>query len=184
MTAPTPSYGVVHGRFQPFHRGHLEYLDLAIARCHALVVGITNPDPSTWHAEEKSAHRHRHEANPFTFFERLRMVLGSVDEFTRSPARIWVVPFPIHELGRLPDYVPTDAIHFVRVFSEWEEAKIERLRQRGLRVERLATEDAKRISGMQVRLSLRQRGNWESLVPTGTARVIREVLDTRFPMCR
>ncbi|TMK95420.1 MAG: hypothetical protein E6G42_02925 [Actinobacteria bacterium] len=36
---------MVHGRFQPFHNGHLEYLRGAAARCDELFVGITNPDP-------------------------------------------------------------------------------------------------------------------------------------------
>ena len=183
MTVPPPSYGVVHGRFQPFHRGHLEYLDLVVSRCDTLVVGITNPDPGAWHPEADSAHRHQSEANPFTFLERLRMVLGSLEELSRQPLPVWVVPFPVHEPERLPDYVPPDATHFVRVFSRWEEVKVARLRQCGLRVEPLPTNGIKRISGMEVRARLRERGNWESLVPRGTAQVIHELLDARFPVC-
>lgn len=40
-------YGMIHGRFQPFHNGHLEYALAALSRCSHLIVGITNPDPST-----------------------------------------------------------------------------------------------------------------------------------------
>ena len=36
---------MIHGRFQPFHNGHLDYLRGALARCDELFVGITNPDP-------------------------------------------------------------------------------------------------------------------------------------------
>ena len=35
---------MIHGRFQPFHNGHLAYLCGAAARCDELFVGITNPD--------------------------------------------------------------------------------------------------------------------------------------------
>ena len=36
---------MIHGRFQPFHNGHLEYLRGAAAQSDELFVGITNPDP-------------------------------------------------------------------------------------------------------------------------------------------
>ena len=36
---------MIHGRFQPFHNGHLEYLRGAAAQSGEVFVGITNPDP-------------------------------------------------------------------------------------------------------------------------------------------
>ena len=38
--------GMIHGRFQPFHNGHLEYLRGAAERSEEVFVGITNPDPA------------------------------------------------------------------------------------------------------------------------------------------
>ena len=38
--------GMIHGRFQPFHLGHLEYLKGAAERSDEVFVGITNPDPA------------------------------------------------------------------------------------------------------------------------------------------
>ena len=38
--------GMIHGRFQPFHNGHLEYMRGAAERSDELWVGITNPDPA------------------------------------------------------------------------------------------------------------------------------------------
>ena len=37
---------VIHGRFQPLHIGHMEYLLAGKERCELLIIGITNPDPS------------------------------------------------------------------------------------------------------------------------------------------
>ena len=34
--------GVIHGRFQGLHNGHMEYLLTAKKRCDFLVIGITN----------------------------------------------------------------------------------------------------------------------------------------------
>ena len=36
--------GVVHGRFQPLHLKHMEYILAAKMRCRKLYIGITNPD--------------------------------------------------------------------------------------------------------------------------------------------
>src|SRR6266508_4802534 len=65
---------MIHGRFQPFHNGHLEYLRATRDLCDSLVVGITNPDPETIREDPTSEHRHLPESNPFTYFERLLMV--------------------------------------------------------------------------------------------------------------
>ncbi len=37
------AYGVVHGRFQPFHLDHLKYALAGLTHCDYLFVGITNP---------------------------------------------------------------------------------------------------------------------------------------------
>ncbi len=42
----TASFGMVHGRFQPFHNEHLDYVLRGLARSTTLVIGVTNPDPS------------------------------------------------------------------------------------------------------------------------------------------
>lgn len=36
-----PRYGMIHGRFQPFHNGHWQYARAALARCDVLIIGIT-----------------------------------------------------------------------------------------------------------------------------------------------
>ncbi len=69
-TSDLVRWGMIHGRFQPFHLGHLEYLRLAAERSEMLIVGITNPDPGQIAEEETAQHRHRDEANPYTYFER------------------------------------------------------------------------------------------------------------------
>jgi cytidyltransferase-like protein len=49
---------MIHGRFQPFHRGHLEYMRGASERCDELWVGITNPDPARVKPEASDPARH------------------------------------------------------------------------------------------------------------------------------
>jgi len=72
--------GMVHGRFQPFHNGHLEYVLEAAGHCRELLVGITNPGPDPVPAEPASPHRHLAEANPFPFAERSAMIRAALAE--------------------------------------------------------------------------------------------------------
>jgi len=69
-------YGMIHGRFQPFHLEHLRYFRLAWDQCERVLVGITNPDPSAIVADPLSPHRHLAEENPFTYTERFMMIQG------------------------------------------------------------------------------------------------------------
>jgi cytidyltransferase-like protein len=169
----------VHGRFQPFHNGHLEYVLRAKGRCRHLVVGITNPDPTWIQAEDSSAHRHEPESNPFTYLERTLMIRDSLLDEGLRPQAFSIVPFPIHDPKLCRYYVPTGAVHFVRVYSGWEQEKIRRLRAEGFTVEILDLGKEKEISGVEVRRRLSSGLPWEHLLPPGTAAVIRRTLATR-----
>ena len=65
---------MIHGRFQPFHLGHLEYLRGAAERSDEVLVGITNPDPARIKPEASDPLRHLPESNPYSYVERLLMV--------------------------------------------------------------------------------------------------------------
>lgn len=166
-------YGMVHGRYQPFHLGHLDNLRYVYERCEHVIVGITNPDPSLIAQEEESAHRHRADANPFTFFQRLTMVRRVVMDEGMDLDRVSIVPFPIHHSDRWPFYVPRDVVHFLTVYSDWERKKAERLRAAGYRVEVLSM--PRRTSGTEIRRRLEEGKGWEALVPPGAAEVIRAI---------
>jgi hypothetical protein len=64
---------------------------------------------------------------------------------------------------------------YLRLFSEWGGTKLERLRGAGYGVVVLDEGVEKAVSGAEVREALREGGDWESLVPHGVARVIREL---------
>ena len=168
-------YGMVHGRFQPFHRGHLQYALAALARSDHLIVGITNPDPSTIVEEVADPERHHPAANAFTFFERQRMVRAASTEAGVEPARLSIVPFPIHHPDRWRFYCPAETVHFVRIFSAWGREKAKRLRVMGWPVEVLDVAAPKEVSGSEVRRRLRVGQGWEELVPDGVAPILDEI---------
>jgi len=163
---------MIHGRFQPFHNGHLEYLRGAAARSESVFVGITNPDPRRIKEEASDPLRHLPESNPFTYTERLLMVHAVA---TDEGIPVHVIPFPVNEPELWEAYVPDRVTQYLRLFSEWGGTKLERMREAGYEVVILDEGTEKGISGRDVREALREGGDWESLVPAGVARVIRSL---------
>jgi nicotinamide-nucleotide adenylyltransferase len=164
--------GMIHGRFQPFHNGHLEYLRGAAARSDEIFVGITNPDPSRIRKEPSDPLRHLPESNPFSYVERLLMVGAVADD---EGIRTHVIPFPVNEPELWDAYVPRGVTQYVRLFSDWGGTKLDRMREAGYEVEILDEGVAKEISGADVRAAMREGGAWEALVPPGVARVIKSL---------
>jgi nicotinamide-nucleotide adenylyltransferase len=166
---------MIHGRFQPFHNGHLEYMRGAAERCDELFVGITNPDPTRIKPEAADPARHLPESNPWSYAERLLMVKAAAQDLGLDLARLHVIPFPVNEPELWSAYVPADVTQFLRLFSNWGGEKLDRLRAAGYEVVVLDEGAAKELSGADVRAALRAGGDWESLVPPGVARVLREL---------
>ena len=66
--------GIVLGRFQPLHLGHVEYMQAAKDRCDRLFVGITNPDAESGIYTSADPRRSLTENNPYTYRERMLMI--------------------------------------------------------------------------------------------------------------
>jgi nicotinamide-nucleotide adenylyltransferase len=164
--------GMIHGRFQPFHNGHLEYLRGAAERVDEVFVGITNPDPARIVPEPSDPLRHLPESNPFTYVERMLMVKAAAADAGIEADRLHVVPFPVNEPELWPAYVPGDVVQFIRLFSEWGGTKLERLREAGFEVVVLDEGAEKELSGADVRAAIREGGEWQKLVPPGVARLL------------
>ena len=170
-------YGMVHGRFQPFHNHHLEYAMKGLARCKHLLIGITNADPLEIQQEETSNHRHLEQSNPFTYFQRMRMIRSSLVDEGVKPNSFSIVPLPIHNPKRWEYYLPDpkNVTLFIRVFSDWEQTKVDRFRTHGWNVEVLDPGIPKGIEATNVRQELDRKGPWEVLVPRAVANIIREI---------
>jgi len=167
--------GMIHGRFQPFHNGHLEYLVGAAERCDEVFVGITNPDPSRIKPEASDPLRHLPESNPYTYVERLLMVKAAALGAGLDLGAVHVIPFPVNEPELWGAYVPAGVTQYLRLFSDWGGTKLERLRRAGYRVEVLDEGAEKEVSGATVRERMQSAGDWESLVPPGVGNVIRSL---------
>jgi cytidyltransferase-like protein len=174
---------MIHGRFQPFHLGHNELLAMALSLSERVCVGITNPDPESWVTHNASPHRHLLASNPFTYLERLQMVCASAVGLDASDGRVLVVPFPLDRPQVWSSYIPLDAVHLVPVFSDWEAAKVTKLRSLGYKATVIDRRGQPKLSASTIRTLIEDGGAWEQLVPQPVADLVRDFI-AREPLRR
>lgn len=172
--------GCVTGRFQPVHGQHLSLFGIALQSCRHLVVAITNPDSAAWQAEPTSAHRHTADANPFSYFERCRLIEAALHE-RGWQGRCTLVPFDLRRPELWPQYVPTQARQFVRAYGDWEREKARRLQDAGYTVLLVDGDPDARQSASEIRDRLR-RGDpgWRRMVPAATVPLLEELQREHF----
>jgi len=166
--------GCVTGRFQPVHEQHLELFGIALAECDRVVVAVTNPDTGARHAESTSVHRHTDAANPFTYFERVRLLETALRDRGLG-ARTTIVPFDLTRSELWTQYVPLSARHYVRAYSDWERQKATWLEQAGYTVTVLDGDPSNRLSASDIRAGM-QAGAWQRLVPVATVPLLEQIL--------
>lgn len=172
--------GVIHGRFQVLHNDHLKYLLAGKDRCNHLVVGITNPEPGLTRVDEADPGRSRPEANPFTYYERYRMVNAALKGAGVNPDEFSIVPFPINFPDRYKCYVPMGAVFFLTIYDQWGEKKLRMFRDLGLRTEILwrCTQEEKGLSSTMIREYIQTGVQWENLVPNDVVSIIKEIISS------
>lgn len=171
------SLAAVTGRFQPVHAQHLELFALALAEHDHLVVAVTNPDAGARHPAATSAHRHTAAANPFTYYERVRL-LDAALAGAGIAERTTVVPFDLTRPERWDEYVPRRAVHYVRAFSAWESEKAGRLAAGGYAVVVVDGDPAAKLDATSIRARF-DDGTWPALVPPATVPLLAELLAAR-----
>ena len=175
--APVMSHSIslaaVTGRFQPFHAGHLDLVRIALGEAERVIIGITNPDPGSWREHSDSAHRHRPEANPFTFYERMSMIADVLADEGVS-GRCAIVAFPLDRPEVWGHYIPQSAVQYVRAFSEWERSKADLLASGGYAVRLFDGDPAREVRASSIRAAVREGrlDDVDDLLPRGVRSVL------------
>lgn len=168
--------GVIHGRFQMLHNGHMEYLLAGKERCERLIVGISNPDATLMKFTQSNPHRSAAASNPLSFFERHEMIRLALLEAGVAREEFDIVPFPINYPELLGNYVPLDATFYMTIYDDWSEEKRRALEQLGCKVEVMwrRSNEEKEISGTEVREKITAGEPWEQLVPPSVYAYVRQ----------
>lgn len=168
----------VTGRFQPVHLQHVELFEMALRDAEHLIVAITNPDSRSLFESASSAHRHREQDNPFTYFERATLVRAALAE-RRILQQTTIVPFDLGAPRQWAEYVPLTARQYIRIYNEWEREKAELLRSAGYEVVAVEGALAGKVSSLDIRARMRAGEPWESFVPSATVSQLRRHALTR-----
>jgi nicotinamide-nucleotide adenylyltransferase len=175
--------GVIHGRFQMLHMGHMEYLIAGKNRCDRLIIGICNPDENLTKFNNVCPHRSKAQSNPLTYFERYEMIKGAMIEAGHQSFDI--VPFPINFPSLIFNYVPKGATFYMTIYDKWGEEKKYMLENIGCNVEVMwyRTDDERFTSGTEVRSRIINQEKWEELVPPFVYKyVVEHGIDKRIRM--
>ena len=159
--------GVIHGRFQMLHKGHMEYLLAGKQRCEYLIIGIANPDAHLTKFNIANPQRSDRTSNPLTYFERFQMIQGAMKEYGVPQEEFDIVPFPINYPELLFNYTPRDAVYYMTIYDAWGWEKKRILESIGCHVEVMweRTNATRITSGTEVRQRIAEGLPWEHLVP-------------------
>lgn len=146
--------GLLIGRFQPFHLGHLDALHFALSKVDKLLVGLG------------SSNQPLHKNNPFSAEERKKMILSSINNSIKDKIEIYFIPdFEDHK--KWVEHIDTIIPKFDIIFTNDEMTKY-LYSKRGINV--LAIPFTKRdvLSGTNIRDLIIADQSWEEYVPKGT----------------
>ena len=169
--------GLVVGRFQPLHFGHMEYIDAALRKSTRLYIGITHPDKAKFFYHEADTHRSQPQANPFDYEARHRMVVELMHDLRIGPDEFEVVPIRLDQPLDCRAQVPLGTIAYITIYDNWGEVKRQLFESMGFRVEVLWRRRETITRGHVVRARIREGQEWHHLVPPSTVRVVQGWLD-------
>ena len=153
--------GLLIGRFQPFHKGHLAAVDFSLSKVENLWIGIGSSNKSY---EKK---------NPFTADERKEMILSSLDSKKLERIKIFFVP-DIGDHERWTYHVDSIVPPYDLVFSN-DDFTIRLYKRREKNVIEVPLLKREMISGTNIREMISSGEKWIDLVPEGTRKVLLKI---------
>ena len=146
--------GLLIGRFQPFHLGHLEALQFALSKVDKLYVGLGSSNKPV----EKN--------NPFTAEQRKEMILSSIDDLMKEKISIYFIPDVDNHI-RWIEKIDTIVPKFDIIFSNDDLTK-HLYSKRNIQVLSIPFLNRESLSGTNIRDLIISDQKWDNLVPTGT----------------
>ena len=153
--------GLLIGRFQPFHLGHLDAVLFGLSRAENLFIGIG------------SSNKSNERENPFSAEERTDMIISSIESSIIDRIKIFDIPdVDNHEKWtfEIDQIVPK----YDTVFTNDEFTKT-LFKKRKINVVSVVLKDREKFSGTNIRNLIIEDKNWRDLVPQGTRNVLGSI---------
>ena len=150
--------GLLIGRFQPFHLGHLDAVLFGLSRTENLFIGIG------------SSNKSNESRNPFSAKERREMIISSIESSMAERIKIFDIPdVGDHEKWtfEIDRIVPKYDIIFTN--DEFTKTLFEK---REMNVVPVVLKDRDKFSGTNIRELIANDKSWQDLVPQGTRKVL------------
>jgi nicotinamide-nucleotide adenylyltransferase len=155
--------GVFVGRFQPFHKGHLEVIKKIVDEVDELVIIVGS-----------SQYSHRLD-NPFTAGERITMIRRALEEEGIQLSRIWIIPVPdVHQHALWVSQIVGYSPKFDVVYAN-EPLTSRLFIEAGFRVKSMPFIKRKVYLATEIRKRMLAGENWKELVPSSVASFIEEI---------
>ena len=152
--------GLLIGRFQPFHLGHLKALQFALSKVDKLCVGLG------------SSNKPVQKNNPFTAEQRKEMILSSIDDSMKEKISIYSIP-DLDNHMRWIEKIDTIVPKFDIIFSNDELTK-HLYSKRNVQVISIPFLNRESLSGTNIRDLIIRDQKWDDLVPTGTRNFLKK----------
>ena len=150
--------GLLIGRFQPFHLGHLEALRFALSKVENLWVGLG------------SSNKPAEKNNPFSAEERKEMILSSIDNSMKEKISIYFIP-DLDNHVKWIEKIDTIVPKFDIVFSN-DELTNHLYSKRDVQVIKIPFHERDVLSGTNIRDLIISDQKWTNLVPEGTKKFL------------
>lgn len=152
--------GLLIGRFQPFHLGHLEALQFALSKVDKLWLGLGSSNKSM----EKT--------NPFSVEERKQMIMSSIDDSIKNKISIYPIP-DLDNHVKWIENIDTIVPDYQIVFSN--DPMTEHLySKRNVNVMTIPFFKRDQLSGTRLRDLIKSDQKWDDLVPEGTKLLLQK----------
>jgi nicotinamide-nucleotide adenylyltransferase len=145
--------GLMMGRFQPFHLGHLDLVRQILGECDEVIIAITS---SQFNYLEK---------DPFTAGERIEMIHNSLKDTTLDLNKIFVVSLENQfNVATWPSYLKSALPYFDKVYSGNDYVSM-LLSDYGISVVKPIFLDRGQFNATKIRNMIIANDTWKDLVP-------------------
>ena len=152
--------GLLIGRFQPFHLGHLEALQFALSKVDKLWLGLG------------SSNKPMEKTNPFSVEERKQMIMSSIDDSIKNKSSIYSIP-DLDNHVKWIENIDTIVPDYQIVFSN--DPMTEHLySKRDVNVMTIPFFKRDQLSGTRLRDLIKSDQKWDDLVPEGTKLLLQK----------
>ena len=155
--------GLMMGRFQPFHLGHLELVKQILNECDEVIIALTG---SQFNYIEK---------DPFTSGERIGMIHQTLKENNIDLAKCYIIAIENQfNVATWASYLKSSLPHFDKVYSG-NDYVVMLLADSGITVVSPKFLDRGQYNATKIRKMIASDEEWENLVPAPVSEIIKKI---------